>query len=79
MESFNDFCVMLLCNMLFIFSDLTPNPEVRYWIGWFYLGIIGFLICINILVVAIGGIVSVTVAIMRYVKKKKYLRELDLW
>jgi len=65
--------------MLFIFSDLTPNPELRYWIGWFYLGIIGFLICINILVVVIGGIVSVTVAIMRYVKKKKYLRELDLW
>ena len=79
MESFNDFCLLLLCEMLFTFSDLTPDPEIRYWIGWFFIAIIGFLVCVNVLVVAVNGIKSVIVAILKYLKKQKYIRALRVW
>jgi hypothetical protein len=65
--------------MLFTFSDLTPDPEIRYWIGWFFIAIVGFMVCVNVLVVAINGIKSVIVAILKYIKIQKYKIALRLW
>jgi hypothetical protein len=65
--------------MLFTFSDLTPDPEIKYWIGWFFIAVIGFMVCVNVLVVAIYGIKSVIVAILKYIKMQKYKIALRLW
>ena len=41
MEKFNDCLVLILSYFPFVFTDLTPTAEDKYFIGWFYDGIVG--------------------------------------
>ena len=50
MEIFNDTIVVTACYYFYLFTDLVPLQEDRYNIGWSYIGLIGFMICVNVLV-----------------------------
>ena len=63
MEKFNDCLVLILSYFPFLFTDLTPTPEDKYFIGWFYNGIVGIMICVNVGVMVRTVILSVAAKI----------------
>ena len=48
MQKMNDVIVLLLSQFILLFTDLTGSFEDKYFIGWIYLGIIGYLVSSNI-------------------------------
>ena len=46
----NDLVVLFMSEFMFCFTDLTRSEEDKYLIGWVYLGIFGYLVGSNILV-----------------------------
>jgi len=48
MEKFNDCLVLILSYFPFVFTDLTPTAEDKYFIGWFYNAILGIMILANV-------------------------------
>jgi len=48
MEKLNDFLVLILSYFSFLFTDLTPTPEDKYFIGWVYNGVVGIMIVANV-------------------------------
>ena len=53
MEIFNDSIILISCYYYYLFTDLVPVQETRYNIGWSYIGLIGFMIVINMLVMLV--------------------------
>ena len=33
--------------LLFMFTDLVPNPDTKYMVGWIYIGAIALLVLVN--------------------------------
>ena len=61
MEKFNDLFVLTCAYFPYLFTDLTPSPEDKYFIGWFYDGTVGTMIAANLIVIvktAFHGIVN---------------------
>jgi hypothetical protein len=50
MEIFNDTIILISCYFFYLFTDLVPGLDDKYNIGWVYLGLIGFMIVVNVLV-----------------------------
>ena len=48
-QKMNDIVVLFLSEFMFCFTDLTRSEEDKYLIGWVYLGIFGYLVGSNIL------------------------------
>jgi hypothetical protein len=48
MEKFNDVLVLICAYFTYLFTDLIPSPEDKYYIGWFYDGMIGIMIAANL-------------------------------
>ena len=43
---------MLTCAYYpYLFTDLIPSPEDKYFIGWFYDGTVGTMISVNLFVI----------------------------
>ena len=53
MQKMNDIVVLFLSEFMFCFTDLTRSEEDKYLIGWVYLGIFGYLVGSNILVMVL--------------------------
>ena len=55
LEIFNEgtFCILVFFN--YVFTDYVPNVNLRYSLGWVFLGIIGLNIFVNF--IAIGAVV----------------------
>ncbi len=72
---FNDLIVLTCAYFPYLFTDLIPSPEDRYFIGWFYDGTVGTMITANLLVImktAFHGIIKkIREMIMEYRYKKK--------
>jgi len=49
---FNEYMLLLLSYFVFLFSGYVPDAEIRYFFGWVYIGLLVFLIVVNL--VAIG-------------------------
>jgi len=74
MEKFNDFLVLILSYFSFVFTDITPTAEDKYFIGWFYDGIVGAMIGANFSVMAYNMILNGANKIKKMIfqcKKKK--------
>jgi Na+/melibiose symporter-like transporter len=39
--------VLNLSIVLFLFTDMISNPDTKYLIGWFYIGMIALLVLVN--------------------------------
>ena len=51
------------------FTDFVPDPEVRYDIGWYYIGISSFMILVHLVLILYS-----TLKRLRLVYKKYYIR-----
>ena len=50
MDRFND-CFVLTCAYFpYLFTDLIPSPEDKYFIGWLYNGTIGIMVAANVFI-----------------------------
>ena len=56
MERFNDTIVLILTYFNFVLTDLIPGEEDKYFIGWFYAGVVGILLVANLSVMLHGAI-----------------------
>ena len=74
MEKFNDLFVLTCAYFPYLFTDLTPSNEDKYFIGWFYDGTVGTMIASNLIVIvktAFHGIVNkIREMILNYKLKK---------
>ena len=52
-EKFNDMLVLSCAYFTYLFTDLIPSQEDKYYIGWYYSGIIGMLLASNLFVMVI--------------------------
>ena len=73
MEKFNDTIVLILTYFNFVQTDLIPAAEDKYFIGWFYVGLVGILVVANLSVMLHGAIPD----IIEVLKQK--LARLKLW
>jgi hypothetical protein len=48
---FNDLLVLICAYFPYLFTDLIPSPEDKYFIGWFYDGTVGTMISANLFVI----------------------------
>jgi len=48
MEKYNDCLVLTLSYFCYLFTDLTPTAEDKYFIGWVYNGVVGIMILSNV-------------------------------
>ncbi len=51
MEKFNDLFVLTCAYYPYLFTDLIPSPEDKYFIGWFYDGTVATMIAVNLFVI----------------------------
>ena len=61
MQKFNDLFVLTCAYYPYLFTDLIPSPEDKYFIGWFYDGTVGTMIAVNLFVIvktAFHGIIN---------------------
>ncbi len=72
---FNDLMVLICAYFPYLFTDLIPSPEDKYFIGWFYDGTVGTMIIANLFIMmktAFHGIIKkIRKIIMEYRNKKK--------
>ena len=47
---FNDLLVLICAYFPYLFTDLIPSPEDKYFIGWFYDGSVGAMISANLFI-----------------------------
>ena len=60
-QIFNEMSLLVICIMMFNFTDHVPNPKDRYEIGWYFLYIIYFNVVINLFIVISLIIKKITV------------------
>lgn len=48
LECFNEFIVLVMSYIDFLFTDYVDNPVLRYTFGYFYIGIIAFGLLVNV-------------------------------
>ncbi len=72
---FNDLLVLTCAYFPYLFTDLIPSPEDKYFIGWFYDGTVGTMIAANLIIMmktAFQSIIKkIREMIMEYRHKKK--------
>jgi hypothetical protein len=74
MEKFNDLFVLTCAYFPYLFTDLIPTQEDKYYIGWYYNGLIGTLIAANLFVITMSAFEvmkkKISVKIKKYRLKK---------
>jgi hypothetical protein len=75
MEKFNDVLVLTCTYFAYLFTDLTPSQEEKYYIGWYYSGIIGMLIGANLFVMGLIAFQVMKRKISYKLKKCKHEKE----
>ncbi len=60
MEKLNSVFVLLLSYLLWMQTDLIPSAADRYYIGFNYLGVLGFMVVVNFSVVIIAAVIGLS-------------------
>ena len=71
MEKFNDLFVLTCAYYPYLFTDLIPSPEDKYFIGWFYDGTVGTLIAANLSVMVKTAFHGIIIKIKEKIIKAK--------
>ena len=50
-EIINELVTMVICYAIFCYSDLVPNPETRYMIGFANIGVLGLHLLVHIVMI----------------------------
>ena len=73
MQKMNDLVVLFMSELMFCFTDLTRSEEDKYLIGWVYLGVFGYLVGSNIIVMVFLALRDV----LKALKRKIFIRRRD--
>jgi len=68
LECFNEFIVLVMSYIDFLFTDYVDNPVSRYTFGYFYIGIIAFGLLVNVITMGAATIADCAKAC----KRRKY-------
>jgi hypothetical protein len=71
MQKMNDIVVLFMSEFMFCFTDMTRSEEDKYIIGWVYLGIFGYLVGSNIILMIFLALRDVFKALKRTIFIKK--------
>ena len=71
MQKFNDLFVLTCAYYPYLFTDLIPSPEDKYFIGWFYDGTVGTMIAANLFVIVKTAFQSIVSKIREMILKDK--------
>ena len=72
-QKMNDLVVLFMSEFMFCFTDLTRSEEDKYLIGWIYLGVFGYLVGSNIILMVFLALRDVFKAL----KRKIFIRRRD--
>ncbi len=75
MDKFNDLFVLTCAYFTYLFTDLIPSQEDKYYIGWFYSGVIGLLITANLFVMVMTAYQDLKKKIDQMISKCKHEKE----
>jgi hypothetical protein len=75
MEKFNDLFVLSCAYFPYLFTDLITSQEDKYFIGWFYSGIIGMLLASNLFVMLMTAFIDMKEKISEMVNKCRLKKE----
>jgi hypothetical protein len=77
MEKLNDVCVLTLAYFPYLFTDLIPSQEDKYYVGWYYNGIIGMLLAANLFVIVMNAYQGITKKITGMCNHFKHEKETE--
>ncbi len=77
MDKFNDLFVLTCAYYPYLFTDLIPSPEDKYFIGWFYDGTVGTLIAANLFVMVKTAFHGIIIKIKEKIFKSKIKKATD--
>ncbi len=73
MAMFNETIVVFLSYFPFLFTNMVPEPETRYSVGWIFIGLVAFMVVVNLLVVIHGSVMeSIELARRKAVEQHNY-------
>lgn len=71
LELINDSIIVVCSYFLIMFSDLVPDPETKYIMGWPLIALISTLILMNITVIVFKGIQSIVRKCRLYARRRR--------
>ena len=74
---FNDLLVLTCAYFPYLFTDLIPSPEDKYFIGWFYDGTVGTMIAANLFVIVKTAFHSIVSKIREMILKDKVKKAIE--
>jgi hypothetical protein len=78
MQKMNDILVLFMSEFMFCFTDLTRSVEDKYLIGWVYLGVFGYMVGSNIILMVLLALIDVFKALKRKIficRRDKILKQ----
>ena len=69
-QIFNEAIVTLAVVSVFLFTDYVDDPEVKYQFGFYFTGVVGFNVGINIIVLITNIILKIKNACRRFCIKR---------
>ena len=58
-----------------LFTSWVPNAEFQYMLGWFFVGLVGILVGVNIKKVVTGALKDLLLAFKKYMMKYRRLQQ----
>jgi hypothetical protein len=58
MERFNELVILVLSYFTWTFSDYNSDAEIKYFMGWGFIGVLGFAIFINVVTILFTEVIS---------------------
>jgi hypothetical protein len=77
-EMLNECFVILTVYIMHGFSFFIPSRDVRYDIGWFYIGIVGVVFILNLSVMIQKAVLFVLMKIKQFTAKKQLMSRQNL-
>ena len=66
MEYFNELCIHSATIWMLLFTDLTPEQDDQYTLGWGMIGIISFCLIFNLLAVIFFLAKNLVLVVVKY-------------
>lgn len=75
-EIFNEVCILLITNSLYLFTQYVPDPHVQYNCGWVVVILTLANIAVNMIVIIFKGVHEAYIKITRMIKLYKSKRKI---
>jgi hypothetical protein len=76
-EMLNECFVILTVYIMHAFSLFIPDRNVRYEIGWFYIGFVGFVFVLNLSVIIQKVMLFVLLKLKQFKAKRQLMRKMN--